>query len=119
VDIGLWAAVKAERSELIWSLHGDRKQSALSCIVKRFIFPATDPQIVQQDCQLGGHFAYGTFLFAFSSAFGQLRTPLPEIGVVSERTEDVLRSLYQNHPQLGISLIRLQSHLAASSEALS
>lgn len=69
----------------------------------------------------------------FASTFRQLQSPSPEIGVLSERTQDVLRPLYQNHAQIGVSLprnvqlwlalsgapsARLQSHVAGCVAAL-
>src|SRR5271154_5048237 len=90
--------------------------------------------MMQQNCQLARNGDDRSFLSAFASMFGQLQSPPSEIGVLSEGPQDVLCSLHQHHPQIGISLpgdmqlrlalsgvssARLQAYVAARIAALS
>src|ERR1700730_7157953 len=101
--------------------------------MERLVFLAADPEMMQQNCQLAGNGADRSFLSAFASMFGQLQSPSPQIGVLSERPQDVLCSLHQHHPQIGVSLpgdmqlrlalsgvpsARLQSYVTARIAAL-
>jgi hypothetical protein len=89
---------------------------------------------MQQNCQLAGDGDDRSFLSAFASMFGELQSPPPQVGVLSEGPQDVLCPLNQHHPQIGISLpgdmqlrlalsgvpsARLQSYVAARITALS
>jgi hypothetical protein len=47
--------------------------------------PRTDPEMMQQNCQLAGNGDDRSFLSAFASMFGQFQSPSPQIGVLSER----------------------------------
>ena len=80
-----------------------RSQSLLLCIVEWLVCLATDPEMMQQHCQLAGHGDDCAFLSAFTPVFGQLESPASQIGVLSERPQDVLSSLHQHHPQIGVS----------------
>jgi hypothetical protein len=89
---------------------------------------------MQQNCQLAGDGDDRSFLSVSASMFGELQSPPPQVGVLSEGPQDVLCPLNQHHPQIGISLpgdmqlrlalsgvpsARLQSYVAARITALS
>ena len=110
-----------------------RYQFSLSRIVERFVLLAVDPEMMQQNCQLASHCDDRAFLSPFASTFSQLQSPSPEIGVFSERPQNVLCPLHQHHAQIGVSLpgdmqlrlalsgvpsARLQSHVTACISAL-
>jgi hypothetical protein len=83
-----------------------RCQSALLRVVQRFVLLTANPEMVEQDRQLPRHCNDRAFLGVFASALRQLQSPSPEIGVLSKRTQDVLRPLNQDHAQVGVSLPR-------------
>src|SRR6202007_3094709 len=106
----------------------------LSGIVKRLILLATYPEMMKQHGKLACNGDDRPSLSSLASMFSQLQSPSAQIGVLSERTQDVLCSLYQHHAQIrislpgdmhlwlalpGVSSAWLQSHVAASIAALS
>ncbi len=110
-----------------------RCQSSLPRVAERFVLFTADPEMMEQNCQLASHRDDRAFLSAFASAFGQFQSPTPEIGVFSERPQDVLCPLYQHHGQIGVPLpsdmplrlalpgvpsARLQSYVGACRAAL-
>ena len=81
-----------------------RYRSPLSRIVKRLILLATDPEMMKQHCQLACDGDNRPSLSSLASALRKFQSPSAQIGVLSEGTQDVLRSLHQNHAQIGITL---------------
>ena len=58
---------------------------------------------MQQYCQLSGGRHDGSLLPVPSTTLRQFQAPAPEIAVHTEWTQNVLRSLHQQSPQIGIA----------------
>ena len=60
---------------------------------------------MEQDAELSrdGHDCF--LLPAFAAMFSQVQTPSFQIGIRSSTADDVVRSLHQHRPQIGIPLL--------------
>src|SRR5271166_5458732 len=73
-------------------------------VAQRFINFSTDPQPMQQHCQLASRRNDGPFLSILATTLGQLQTPASQIAISSKRAKYVVRSLHQQGSQIGITL---------------
>ena len=104
-----------------------------AAVVQRFVHFSAHPQVMQQHRQLSRGRHDGSLLSVSPATLGQLQAPAPEITVHTERSQNVLRSLHQQRPQIriafladvhlrlaltGVSSSRLQSQIAAHVAAL-
>src|SRR5262249_60446222 len=104
-----------------------------AAVVQRFVHFSAHPEMMQQYGQLSGRGHDGSLLAVSSTTLSQLQSPASEIAVDAERSQNVLRSLHQQCPQIRIALFadvqlwlalsrvsasRLQSWIAAHVAAL-
>ena len=61
--------------------------------------------MMQQHRQLSGRGYDRSFLATLSAPFGQFQSPASQIAVDPEWSQNVLRSLHQQRPQIGIALL--------------
>src|SRR5580700_3873436 len=85
--------------------------SQLSCcrhrplrIAQRFVDFSTDPQSMQQHCQLTSRRNDGAFLSRLAAALGQFQTPSSQIAVSSKRAKYVVCPLHEQRSQVRIAL---------------
>ena len=69
------------------------------------VYFTAHPQVMQQHRQLSCRGHDGSFLRIPSSALGQLQSPAAQIAVRPKRSQNVLRSLYQQRSQIGIPFL--------------
>ena len=89
-------------------LRGCRNRHA-AAIVQRLVYFSTHPQMMQQHRQLSCRGDNGSLLPVSSTALRQFQSPASEITIDPERSQDMLRSLHQQRPQ-----IRIWDHLFGS-----
>jgi hypothetical protein len=78
------------------------RQSA--AIVQRLVYFSGHPQVMQQHRQFSCRGHDGSLLAVSSTALRQFQSPASEITVDAEWSQDMLRSLHQQRPQIRISL---------------
>src|SRR5882724_9402882 len=82
-----------------------RRQHGRTAIPQRFVHFSADPQAMQQHRQLSCSSNHHSFLPILSAPLGQLQPPAPQIAVYAKRSQDVVRSLYQQGSQIRIALL--------------
>ena len=76
-----------------------------AAVVQRFVHVSTYPERMQQYRQLSSRRHDGSLLAASSATLGRLQPPAPEIAVHTERSQNVLRALYQQRAQVRIAFL--------------
>ncbi len=110
-----------------------RRHRDLSAVAQRLISFSAYPQAMQQHCQLSRRRNHRSFLPILSPTLSQFQPPALQIAVHSKRTQNMMRSLHQQRPQIRIPFLadvhlrlalprvsppRLQSDIAAHVAAL-
>ena len=86
-----------------------------AAVVQWLVHFSTHPQVMQQHRQLSGRGHDRPLLAVSPTALRQFQSPAPEIAVHAEWSQNVLRSLHQQRPQIGIALFAdVQLRLALS-----
>jgi hypothetical protein len=74
-----------------------------AAVVQRFVHFSAYPEMMQQHSQLSCGRHDRSLLSALPTTLGQFQSPTPEITVDAERSQNVLRSLHQQCPQIRIA----------------
>src|SRR5580698_9702269 len=81
------------------------RQCSLLAVVQWLVHFSAYPQAMEQHRQLSRSGHDGALLPASAAALGQLQPPTPQIAVHTKRSQNVLRSLHQQRPQVGIAFL--------------
>ena len=76
-------------------------------VVQGLVHFSAHPQMMQQHCQLSGRGHNRSLLSVSSATLRQFQSPASEITVDAEGSQNVLRSLHQQRPQIGIALLAI------------
>lgn len=77
---------------------------------QRFVHLSGNPQMVQEHGELPGHGNDRSLSSAATSALGNGEPPAPQVAVLAKRTENIVRRLHHQSPQVAIPVLA-NSHL--------
>jgi hypothetical protein len=88
-------------------------------VVQGLVHFSAHPQMMQQHRQLSGRSHNRSLLCVSSTTLGQFQSPTPQITVDAEWSQNVLRPLHQQRPQIRIALMCRDTFDGAVSTACS